>query len=93
MRIKRHYFLIPFLVCCLSPLHASNARQEVAARQEASVRQEAPTRQEVSARQETATRQDGASRLLVVDYAMAYPVKHAGMIRAFSEAGFDVDYR
>lgn len=93
MRIKRRFFLIPFLVCCLSPLHASNARQEVAARQEASVRLEAPNRQEVSARQETATRQDGASRLLVVDYAMAYPVEHAGMIRAFSEAGFDVDYR
>ena len=32
-------------------------------------------------------------RLLVVDYAMAYPEEHAGLIRVLSEAGFDVDYR
>ena len=32
-------------------------------------------------------------RLLIVDYAMAYPEENAGMIRVFSEAGFDVDYR
>lgn len=75
MRIKRHFFLIPFLVCCLSPLHALSARPEASARQETSARPEAGT------------------RLLVVDYAMAYPEEHAGMIRAFSEAGFDVDYR
>lgn len=93
MRIKRRFFLIPFLVCCLSPLHVSNAQQEVSTRQETSVRPEASTRQEVSARQEAPARKDGASRLLVVDYAMAYPEEHAGMIRAFSEAGFDVDYR
>ena len=82
MRIKRRYFLIPFLVCCLSPLHASNASQEVSGRQEAG-----------GASQEASARQDAGSRLLVVDYAMAYPEEHAGMIRAFSEAGFDVDYR
>ena len=81
MRIKRRYFLIPFLVCCLLPLHASSARQE------ASVRQEA------SALQEASARPDGDARLLVVDYAMAYLEEHTGMIRAFSEAGFDVDYR
>ena len=44
-------------------------------------------------RQESSVRQDVGARLLVVDYAMAYPEEHAGMIRAFSEAGFDVDYR
>ena len=99
MRIIRRFFLIPFLVCCLSPLHASNARQEVSGRQEASARQEvstgqeALTGQETSVRQESSVRQDVGARLLVVDYAMAYPEEHAGMIRAFSEAGFDVDYR
>ena len=105
MRIIRRFFLIPFLVCCLSPLHASNARQEVSGRQESSarqetsvrqessVRQEAITGQETSVRQEASARQDAGARLLVVDYAMAYPEEHAGMIRAFSEAGFDVDYR
>ena len=46
-----------------------------------------------SARQETSAVRNGDPRLLVVDYAMAYPEEHAGMIRAFSEAGFDVDYR
>ena len=81
MRILRRFYLIPFLVCCLSPLHASSARQEPTAQQE------------TSARQEASTRQDARARLLVVDYAMAYPEEHAGMIRAFSEAGFDVDYR
>ena len=105
MRIIRRFFLIPFLVCCLSPLHASSARQEVSGRQESSARQEASVRQESSARQEALTgqetsvrqessvRQDADARLLVVDYAMAYPEEHAGMIRAFSGAGFDVDYR
>lgn len=81
MRIKRRYLLIPFLVCCLSPLHALNAQREESTGQEASTRHEA------------SSRQDGNARLLVVDYAMAYPVEHAGMVRAFSEAGFDVDYR
>ena len=81
MRIKRHFFLIPLLVCCLLPLHAASALMEVSGRQEALTGQEATARQEAR------------SRLLVVDYAMAYPVEHAGMIRAFSEAGFDVDYR
>ncbi len=81
MRINRHFFLIPLLVCCLSSLHASSALMEVSGRQEALTGQEATARQEAR------------SRLLVVDYAMAYPVEHAGMIRAFSEAGFDVDYR
>lgn len=46
-----------------------------------------------SAGQDQAAGQNGGPRLLVVDYAMAYPEEHAGMIRAFSEAGFDVDYR
>ena len=49
--------------------------------------------QEQSAAQEPSARLDGNSRLLIVDYAMAYPAEHAGMIHAFSEAGFDVDYR
>lgn len=43
-----------------------------------------------------ATAQETSSatpRLLVIDYAMAYPEENAGMIRAFSEAGFDVDCR
>lgn len=87
MRIKRHFILIPFLVCCLSPLHTSSARQEASARQETSARQE------LGERQATSAPQNGDSRLLVVDYAMAYPVAHAGMIRVFSEAGFDVEYR
>lgn len=93
MQIKRLVFLIPFLVCCLAPLHASSARQEASPRQEEPGRQEASARQVVTARQEATARQDGGTRLLVVDYAMAYPEEHAGMIRAFSEAGFDVDYR
>ena len=93
MRILRRFFLIPFLVCCLSPLHASSARQEVTGRQETSARQEVLTGQETSVRQESSARQDIGARLLVVDYAMAYPEEHARMIRAFSEAGFDVDYR
>ena len=46
-----------------------------------------------SARQEPTAGTNGDPRLLVVEYAMAYPEEHAGMIRAFSEAGFDVDYR
>ena len=46
-----------------------------------------------SARQEPSAVRNGDPRLLVVDYAMAYPEEHAGMIREFSEAGFDVDYR
>ena len=46
-----------------------------------------------SARQEPATGRNDDPRLLVVDYAMAYPEEHAGMMRAFSEAGFAVDYR
>ena len=46
-----------------------------------------------SARQEPSAGPNGDPRLLVVDYAMAYPEVHAGMIRTFSEAGFDVDYR
>lgn len=46
-----------------------------------------------SARQEPSAGPNGDPRLLVVDYAMAYPEEHAGMIRAFSDAGFDVDYR
>ena len=87
MRIKRRLFLIPFLVCGLSPLHASNARPETSARMVTSAWQESGERQATSAPQ------NGDSRLLVVDYAMAYPEEHAGMIRAFSEAGFDVDYR
>ena len=99
MRIIRLFFLIAFLICCLLPLHAASARMEVSARQEVSAlqevsaRQEALTGQEVSARQEASARQDAGTRLLVVDYAMAYPEEHAGMIRAFSAAGFDVDYR
>ncbi len=32
-------------------------------------------------------------RLLVVDYAMAYPEEHSELIRVLSETGFDVDYR
>lgn len=87
MWIKRRFFLIPFLVCGLSPLHASNARPETSVQQEVNARPETSVQQEVSARP------DGDSRLLVVDYAMAYPEEHAGMIRAFSDAGFDVDYR
>ncbi|MYH19092.1 MAG: hypothetical protein F4014_05820 [Gemmatimonadetes bacterium] len=93
MRILRRFFLIPFLVCCLSPLHASTASQEVTGRQETSARQEVLTGQETSVRQESSARQEAGARLLVVDYAMAYPEEHARMIRAFSEAGFDVDYR
>ena len=46
-----------------------------------------------SARQESTAGPNGDPRLLVVEYAMAYPEEHAGMIRVFSEAGFDVDYR
>ena len=46
-----------------------------------------------NARQEPSAGPNGDPRLLVVEYAMAYPEEHAGMIRAFSEAGFDVDYR
>ncbi len=45
------------------------------------------------ARQEAAARQNGSPRLLVVDYAMAYAEENTRVIRAFSEAGFDVDYR
>ncbi|MCY3554791.1 MAG: hypothetical protein OXH56_05660 [Gemmatimonadetes bacterium] len=93
MQIIRYFFLNAFLVCCLSPLHAASAPQEVSARQEMSARQEALMGQEASARQETSAPQDAGTRLLVVDYAMAYPEEHAGMIRAFSDAGFDVDYR
>lgn len=87
MRIKLLVCLISFLTFLPSPLHASNARQETSAQQETSARQES------SAQQEPTARQDANTRLLVVDYAMAYPEEHAGMIRAFSEAGFDVDYR
>ena len=36
---------------------------------------------------------EGNLRLLVVDYAMAYPEEHTELIRVLSEAGFDVDYR
>lgn len=55
--------------------------------------QSSSAQQAPSTRQAPSVRQDGDARLLVVDYAMAYPEEHAGMIRAFSEAGFDVDYR
>ena len=51
------------------------------------------TNYSASARQEPSAGPSGDPRLLVVDYATAYPEEHAGMIRAFSEAGFDVDYR
>ena len=46
-----------------------------------------------SARQEAAAQRNGNPRLLVVDYAMAYAEENTGMIRAFSDAGFDIDYR
>ena len=32
-------------------------------------------------------------RLLIVDYAMAYPEENAGVVRVFMEAGFEVDLR
>ena len=86
MRIKRHLFLISFLVCCLSPHHAYSAGQE------SSARQESPSNS-TGAQLAPGPRQDGVPRLLVVDYAMAYPEEHARMIRAFSEEGFGVDYR
>lgn len=81
MRNNRRFFLITFLVCFLAPLHASSAGQETSVQQES------------SAGQEASARKNGDFRLLVVDYAMPYPEEHAGMIRAFSEAGFHVDCR
>ena len=49
--------------------------------------------QSASAGQEATTQQNATPRLLVVDYAMAYAEENTRVIRAFSEAGFDVDYR
>ncbi len=45
------------------------------------------------ARQEAAAQQNATPRLLVIDYAMAYAAENTRVIRAFTEAGFDVDYR
>ncbi len=60
---------------------------------------DASTAQETTFQQpnpESASAQQNAAlppRLLIIDYAMAYPQENAGMIRAFAEAGLDVDYR
>ncbi len=81
--------LIACLVVFLAPLYTSSARQEPAATASTGQATAAPTGQVAAA----STGQAAGPRLLVVDYAMAYPEEQAGMIRAFSEAGFDVDYR
>lgn len=89
--------LIACLVVFLAPLYTSSARQEPAATASTGQATAAPTGQVAGQAAATstgqATGQAAGPRLLVVDYAMAYPEEQAGMIRAFSEAGFDVDYR
>ena len=37
--------------------------------------------------------QNAPPRLLLVDYAMAYPDENASVVRVFMEAGFEVDVR
>lgn len=88
MRIKLMVCLIVFL----APFQSSSARQSswektIARGPDAERAARAPVQQE------KATRQNGSPRLLVVDYAMAYPEENTRVIRTFSEAGFDVDYR
>ena len=85
MRLKLIVCLIVFLV----PYQSSRARPSSP---EATVPAETGAGQSPE-RQETAAQRAGNIRLLVVDYAMAIPEAHHGMIRAFSEAGFDVAYR
>ncbi len=103
MRIK----LIVCLIVCLTPYQSSSARAsspEAAisrqtftepAQQETfteSAQRETFT-ESAPAQRDTAAQHDGSPRLLIVDYAMAYAEENTRMIRAFSEAGFDVDYR
>ncbi len=87
MRIK----LIVFLIVFLAPYQSSIARSSSP---EAAISKQTGTEQS-PARQEAAVQKDenGSPRLLIVDYAMAYAEENTGMIRAFSEAGFDIDYR
>ena len=85
MRIK----LIVCMIVFLAPYQSSSARPsspEVAISKRTGVEQS-------PARQEPVDRQRYGPRVLIVDYAVAYAEENARMIRAFSEAGFDVDYR
>lgn len=81
--------LIVCLLVFLAPSHLSGARppnpDETMAR--------GPAAGQALPRQETDAQQNGSPRLLVVDYAMAYAEENTWVIRAFSEAGFHVDYR
>ncbi len=47
----------------------------------------------VSTAQEPRSQTNDPPRLLIVDYAMAYPEENAVVVRVFMEAGFDVDVR
>lgn len=88
MRVKLIVCLIVFLV----PYQSSIARQPS---WEKTIAQEPGTERarRAPAQQETIDQQKHNSRLLIVDYAMAYPEENTRVVRAFSAAGFDVDYR
>ncbi len=88
MRTKLMVCLIIFLV----PYQSSDARQSSREKTIAQVPVAVQAARAPSS-QVPVDQQNGDPRLLIVDYAMVYPVENTRVIRAFSVAGFDVDYR
>ncbi len=85
MPIKRMFCLLVFpLLFQTSSAHPSSLEQTIAQGAGSDVSPDP---------QEPTDQQPRHLRLLVVDYAMAYPEENTRVIRAFSEAGFHVDYR